>query len=105
MRKGFAAKVVAATGNGSRDDLPCHLQDVLLGNKEGTTQSSRDYAGSVGETSCSGRQKQQREKKMTNHTPVQSGHGGTKLNANVSANIFQSGDTPWAKYCSGENGN
>ena len=70
MRKGFAAKRVAATAMAVAMTT-MSLAGCSSGNKEGTTKAEETAQAASGKQ-LRRQLKQQREKKMTNHTQVQS---------------------------------
>ena len=96
MRKGFAAKRVAATAMAVAMTT-MSLAGCSSGNKEGTTKAEETTQAASGETTAAAAETTAGEE---NDKP----YAGTKLtwwvklNANVSATYPNLGDTPWAKY-------
>ena len=96
MRKGFAAKRVAATAMAVAMTT-MSLAGCSSGNKEGTTKAEETTQAASGETTAAVAETTAGEE---NDKP----YAGTKLtwwvklNANVSATYPNLGDTPWAKY-------
>lgn len=96
MRKGFAAKRVAATAMAVAMTT-MSLAGCSSGNKEGTTKAEETTQAASGETTVAVAETTAGEE---NDKP----YAGTKLtwwvklNANVSATYPNLGDTPWAKY-------
>ncbi len=96
MRKGFAAKRVAATAMAVAMTT-MSLAGCSSGSKEETTKAAETTQAASGETTAAAAETTAAEENDKPYAGTKL-TWWTKLNANVSATYPNLGDTPWAKY-------